>query len=79
MLLPSIVPAGKSSDVTFILHGVDKIYKTKINVTPIRHWNIFLYNYAHVDIGYTHKDVDAPQADTVLMPPYEQVTLRLEY
>jgi hypothetical protein len=54
VLLPSMVPAGKQSDVTIIIHGADKTYKKKISVTPMRHWNIYLYNHAHVDIGYTN-------------------------
>lgn len=68
VLLPSTVPAGKKSDVTFILHGADKAYKTKISVTPMRHWNVYLYNHAHVDIGYTntHKNVEALHKSNII-------------
>lgn len=68
VLLPSTVPAGKKSEVTFVLHGADKKYKQKVSVMPMRHWNVYLYNHAHVDIGYTntHKNVEALHKSNII-------------
>lgn len=60
ILLPSTVPAGKKSDVTFVLRCATKENKQKVSISPMRHWNVYLYNHSHVDIGYTntHKNVE---------------------
>ena len=68
VLLPSTVPTGKKSEVTFVLRGADKTYKQKVSVTPMRHWNVYLYNHAHVDIGYTntHKNVEQLHKNNII-------------
>ena len=68
ILLPSTVPTGKKSEVTFVLRGADKVYKQKVSVTPMRHWNVYLYNHAHVDIGYTntHKNVEQLHKNNII-------------
>ena len=68
VLLPAIVPTGKKSEVTLILRGADKTYKQKVSITPMRHWNVYLYNHAHVDIGYTntHKNVEQLHKNNII-------------
>lgn len=60
ILLPSTVPAGKKSEVTFILRNAAKKDKQQVSISPMRHWNVYLYNHSHVDIGYTntHKNIE---------------------
>ena len=68
ILLPSTVPTGKKSEVTMVLRGADKVYKQKVSVMPMRHWNVYLYNHAHVDIGYTntHKNVEQLHKNNII-------------
>ena len=68
VLLPSTVPSGKKSEVTFVLHEADKKYKQKVSILPMRHWNVYLYNHAHVDIGYTntHKNIEALHKSNII-------------
>ena len=68
VMLPAIVPTGKKSEVTLILRGADKTYKQKVSITPMRHWNVYLYNHAHVDIGYTntHKNVEQLHKNNII-------------
>ena len=60
VLLPPTVPAGKKSEVTFVLSSAGKKEKQKVSISPMRQWNVYLYNHSHVDIGYTntHKNVE---------------------
>lgn len=60
VLLPPTVPAGKKSEVTFVLSNGGKKEKQKVSISPMRQWNVYLYNHSHVDIGYTntHKNVE---------------------
>jgi hypothetical protein len=54
VLLPVNVGVYKEANVTLTLRqGTRKLQKTVI-VQPMRHWNIYLYNHSHVDIGYTN-------------------------
>lgn len=68
VLLPATVPTGRKSEVTFVLRGADKTYKQKVSITPMRHWNVYLYNHAHVDIGYTntHKNVELLHKNNII-------------
>lgn len=60
VLLPPTVPVEKKSEVTFVLSSAGKKEKQKVSISPMRHWNVYLYNHSHVDIGYTntHKNVE---------------------
>ncbi len=68
VLLPASVPTGKKSEATFVLYGADKIYKQKVDISPMRHWNVYLYNHAHVDIGYTntHKNIELLHKNNII-------------
>lgn len=68
ILLPSTVPVGKASDVRLAVRYGEKTYKHKLTVSPMRHWNIYLYNHAHVDIGYTntHKNVEELHKNNII-------------
>lgn len=54
VLLPHGVGVDKAAKVgiTFI-QGNQKIQKNMV-IPPMRYWTIYLYNHAHVDIGYTN-------------------------
>lgn len=60
VLLPSTLPTRKKSNVTLVLQYGNKEDKQRLTVDPMRHWNLYLYNHSHVDIGYTntHKNVE---------------------
>lgn len=60
LMLPSTLPTDQSTVVTLVVRGDGPTLKRQINVSPMRHWNVYLYNHAHVDIGYTntHKNVE---------------------
>lgn len=68
ILLPSILPVEKKSEVTFVLRSGDKKYKQKVSISPMRHWNVYLYNHSHVDIGYTntHKNVERLHKNNII-------------
>lgn len=60
VLLPEQIGVKSESQATLTFkHRGNKIKKTVV-VPVMRHWNIYLYNHAHVDIGYTntHKNVE---------------------
>lgn len=60
LLLPSALPTDRKSEVTLTLTYAGEKYKKQLTVSPMRHWNVYLYNHSHVDIGYTntHKNVE---------------------
>ena len=60
IMLPSGMPTDKAVEVSLTVRGTEKKVKTKFTVEPMRHWTVYLYNHAHVDIGYTntHKNVE---------------------
>lgn len=68
ILLPSVVPTEKKSDVTITLTYAGEKHKEKLNIDPMRHWNIYLYNHAHVDIGYTntHKNIELLHKNNII-------------
>jgi len=60
LLLPENVGVEKEASVILtLIQGNKRLNKTVI-VPPMRHWDLYLYNHAHVDIGYTntHKNVE---------------------
>ncbi len=56
VMLPAAVPTDRKSTATVIVAGK----KYKVDVDPMRHWTVYIYNHAHVDIGYTntHKNIE---------------------
>ena len=60
VLLPPEVGVEKEAQVTLTLRQGTRELKQTITVPPMRHWTVYLYNHAHVDIGYTntHKNVE---------------------
>lgn len=48
VMLPAAVPTDRKSTATVIVAGK----KYKVDVDPMRHWTVYIYNHAHVDIGY---------------------------
>lgn len=59
-MLPADVGLTKSSKVQVRFEGLGVKQKTSLDVAPMRHWKVYLYNHSHVDIGYTntHKNVE---------------------
>ena len=53
VLLPADVGVKQESRVTLTLRQGAKTLKKTITVPALRQWTIYLYNHAHVDIGYT--------------------------
>lgn len=68
VLLPAFVPIDEKSSVTLTIHCSDRKYKQKLDVSPMRYWTVYLYNHAHVDVGYTntHRNVEALHKNNVL-------------
>ena len=68
LMLPSSLPTSKKYDASITLRGADKTYKQKVSVAPMRHWNVYLYNHAHVDVGYTNtqKNVEELHKNNVI-------------
>ncbi len=54
VLLPANIGRSKEAKVVVtFLQNNNKLQKTVI-VPSMRHWNVYLYNHSHVDIGYTN-------------------------
>lgn len=68
LLLPSTLPVGKKSEVTVTLTYAGEKYKKKLSISPMRHWNVYLYNHSHVDIGYTntHKNIEQLHKNNII-------------
>lgn len=64
VMLPASVPTDRKSTATVIVDG----RRHKVNVGPMRHWTVYLYNHSHVDIGYTntHKNVELLHTSNVV-------------
>ncbi len=60
VLLPENIGVEEEAKVSITLIQKNKKIKKLVVVPPMRHWNVFLYNHSHVDIGYsnTHKNVE---------------------
>lgn len=54
VLLPANIGVDKEAKVSLTLLQNKKKLKKTVLVPPMRHWNVYLYNHAHVDIGYTN-------------------------
>lgn len=60
VLLPSDVGVTQEAHVAVTLRQGARELKKTVKVPAMRHWTVYLYNHAHVDIGYTapHKVVE---------------------
>ena len=60
VLLPAEVGVKQESQVAVTLRQGARELKKTFKVPAMRHWTVYLYNHAHVDIGYTapHKVVE---------------------
>lgn len=68
VLLPNTVGVNSDTKVAIVIRqGKDIIEKT-IDIPAMRYWNVYLYNHAHVDIGYTntHKNVELLHKNNIL-------------
>ncbi len=54
VLLPANIGVNQESQVDLTLIQGNKKLKKTIKIPPMRHWNVYLYNHSHVDIGYTN-------------------------
>jgi alpha-mannosidase len=54
LLLPSDVGVKQAAQVGLTLHAGKKSLSQAITVPAQRQWTVYLYNHAHVDIGYTN-------------------------
>jgi alpha-mannosidase len=68
VLLPDGIGVNNEANVTFTLRSGEKRLIRKIVVPAMRHWNIYLYNHSHVDIGYTNtqKNVEILHKNNIL-------------
>ncbi|MDD4193461.1 MAG: hypothetical protein PHI28_19150, partial [Mangrovibacterium sp.] len=60
VLLPAGIGIHQEATVRVTLIQDNKKLQKTVIVPPMRHWNVYLYNHAHVDIGYsnTQKNVE---------------------
>ncbi|MBK6284732.1 MAG: glycosyl hydrolase [Draconibacterium sp.] len=54
VLLPANIGVENEAKVTLTLIQDNRKLKKTVMVPPMRHWNVYLYNHSHVDIGYTN-------------------------
>lgn len=54
LLLPPDVGVAKAAKATFTLQADGQRHKATVNIPALRQWTVYLYNHAHVDIGYTN-------------------------
>lgn len=68
VMLPASVPTDRKSTATVKVKCNGESSSMKIPVTPMRHWTVYLFNHAHVDIGYTntHKNVEKLHTSNVV-------------
>jgi len=54
VLLPSGIALREEAKVSLTLRqGFSKL-KKNLNISPLRHWTVYIYPHSHVDIGYTN-------------------------
>lgn len=68
VLLPPEISTRDTSSIKLTIHCDNKKHEEQLVVNPMRHWTVYLYNHAHVDIGYTntHKNVEKLHKNNVL-------------
>ena len=68
VLLPANIGLSKEVQVKVtLIQDNKKLLKTVI-VPPMRHWNVYLFNHSHVDVGYTNtqKNVETLHKTNIL-------------
>ncbi|AOW10592.1 glycoside hydrolase family 38 C-terminal domain-containing protein [Flavobacterium gilvum] len=68
ILLPNTIGVNSNETVTIAIHQGKNTIKKTVDVPAMRYWNVYLYNHAHVDIGYTntHKNVELLHKNNIL-------------
>lgn len=68
VLLPDQAGVNKSVEVTLTIRQNGQSIHKPLTVPAMRHWNIYIYNHSHVDIGYTntHKNVELLHKNNIL-------------
>lgn len=70
IVLPEQIGVDSASEVTLIFRQDKKkeVVQKQVQVPAMRHWNIYLYNHSHVDIGYTntHKNVELLHKNNII-------------
>lgn len=68
ILLPDQVGVSADASVLLTVRHNGKTTKQTVQVPAVRHWNIYMYNHAHVDIGYTntHENVELLHKNNIL-------------
>jgi hypothetical protein len=54
ILLPPAVGVTEESNVRLILRQGENSIDETIQVSPMRHWTVYVYPHSHVDIGYSN-------------------------
>lgn len=60
VLLPEGVGVESAAQAALTIRHSGKTITQSVEIPILRYWNVYLYNHAHVDIGYTntHKNVE---------------------
>lgn len=68
VLLPDGIGTDSAVEATIILQQDKKSVQKTFVVPAVRHWNVYLYNHSHVDIGYTntHDHVELLHKNNIL-------------
>lgn len=68
VLLPEDVALKSDANVSITIKNGGKTLRKELLVPAMRHWNVYLYNHSHVDIGYTntHKNVELLHKNNIL-------------
>lgn len=68
VLLPTTIGVNSNATVTLAIRQGKNTVKKTIDVPAMRYWKVYLYNHAHVDIGYTntHKNVELLHKNNIL-------------
>lgn len=67
-LLPEGIGVRNTAHVQITVRQDSLEYQQQVTIPPMRYWNVYLYNHAHVDVGYTntHKNVEILHTTNIL-------------
>ena len=67
-LLPEGIGVRNAAHVQITVRQDSLEYQQQVTIPPMRYWNVYLYNHAHVDVGYTntHKNVEILHTTNIL-------------